>query len=102
MVNVPLRDQAARGKVVRAVVPRHEPVVREVVPRDPAAVAGLMHGDRIVRVNGDTVATWEQLVGVVEGSPGESLAIVAVRDGREVTFRVTPRSKRVVGDGGPR
>jgi regulator of sigma E protease len=41
----------------------------------PAAGAGLKPDDRIVRVNGDSVATWEALTRHIHSSPGKTLRI---------------------------
>ncbi|MFI5206654.1 MAG: RIP metalloprotease RseP [Gemmatimonadales bacterium] len=90
-VNVPLKDQAGRGRLVEAIVPQHEPVVRELVPGYPASAAGIRMGDRIVRIGADTVATWEQLVSLMEKADGDSVAIGVLREGRVITVRLVPR-----------
>jgi regulator of sigma E protease len=90
-VNVPLKDQAGRGRLIEAIVPQHEPVVRELVPGYPASAAGMRTGDRIVRIGADTVATWEQLVGLLEKAGRDSIALGVQRDGRIMTVRVVPR-----------
>lgn len=55
-------------------IPGLAPVVGEVVPESPAAVAGIEPGDRIVRVGGAETPTWEAallglLDSVIAGSP---------------------------------
>ncbi|MFI5279884.1 MAG: RIP metalloprotease RseP [Gemmatimonadales bacterium] len=99
-VNVPLKDQAGRGRLVDAIVPQHEPVVRELVPGYPASAAGIRPGDRIVRVAGDTVTTWEQLVGLMERHTGDSIALGLRREGRAMTVTVAPRLVTIELDSG--
>ena len=72
--------------------------VLQVFPDSPAAEAGLSRGDRIVEVNGRSVADWVdagQIANAFGASePGVTASIVAVaRDGRE---RRTTLTKRVV------
>jgi regulator of sigma E protease len=99
-VNLPLKDQAGRGRLLAAIVPRHEPVVRELVPGYPASAAGIRAGDRIVRIGADSVATWEQLVGLLEKTSGDSIALGVLREGRVLTVRVAPRLVTVELDSG--
>jgi regulator of sigma E protease len=99
-VDVPLRDQEARGKVAMALVPWHEPVLGDIAPGYPAAAAGLRSGDMIVRVNGDTVPAWEAFVRRIERSAG-TVVEVEVRRGEELlTLQVEPRSVTVTPRGG--
>ena len=91
MVDVPLRDQAGRLHIAEALVPRHEPVIGEVVPGYPAAGAGLQVGDRVLRAAGDSVVSWERLVQAVERSANMPLELVLLRGGQRVTTTLTPR-----------
>lgn len=65
--------------------------VGRVQPGSPAAAAGLETGDRVVRVDGQPVTAWEELLARVQRSQGRSLVLSVARDDapREVT--VTPR-----------
>jgi regulator of sigma E protease len=95
LVDVPLREQEARAAVAGALVPWHEPVIGDVVPGYPAAEAGVRRGDRLVRVNGDTVAAWESFVRAVEAAGERPLHVVLRRDTGEVALAMTPRLTRV-------
>jgi regulator of sigma E protease len=66
-------------------------VVGRVSEGGPAAPAGLRSGDRVVRVNRTTVATWEDLERAIASSDGRPLSVVIVRDGVEKTLSVSPR-----------
>ncbi len=92
LVDVPLREQEDRVALVRALAPRHEAVVGEVLPGYPAADAGLLPGDRVLVAGADTIAAWEQFVRAVERSPDQPLALVVRRASADVAVTVTPRA----------
>jgi regulator of sigma E protease len=78
------------------------PVVGQVVPGSPAEKSGLHPGDRIVSVAGHDVNTWEQFLIAAGTRARRETAISVLRDGKELTFAVTPapQTKYEVGDVG--
>lgn len=94
LVDVPLREQGARAAALRAMVPWHEPVLGRVLPGWPAEDAGLRAGDRIVAVDTVPVLTWQEFVRIVSRSPGETLAVAAVRLADTVRVSLVPRQVR--------
>jgi regulator of sigma E protease len=58
----------------------------------PAAVAGFKPGDRVIRIDSQTIARFEDLQQTVMGSPGKRLAVTVLRDGTPVDLTVTPRA----------
>ena len=56
----------------------------------PAQQAGLQAGDRIVAVDGNQVATFEELRAALQAKGGEEITIEYVRDGRAHRAEVTP------------
>jgi regulator of sigma E protease len=58
------------------------PIVAMVEPDSPAAVAGILPGDEIVKIDGEPMETWEQVLMTVALRPDRDLD-VAVRRGRE-------------------
>ncbi len=69
--------------------------VTDVVPRGPAFEAGLMPGDRIVKVNGVTVASVDALLESVVYSPvGAALRVSASRGGNPLDVDVVIRQRR--------
>lgn len=84
----------SRDSVIAALAPLSEPVIGQLVPDQPAAAAGLRPGDRIERVNGQAVGTWDQVVEMVRASPGKPLALEVRRNEREERLVLTPRAER--------
>jgi len=94
LVDVSASDEGARDSLAGALQPWHEAVVGTVVSGQPAAKAGLERGDRIVAAGGHPVPSWEVLVGIIEGSAGQPLALTVRRAGRDVELTATPRPTR--------
>lgn len=69
----------------------NEALLGEVVAGRPAAQAGLESGDRVMKIDGRQVSTWEEMVGIIQKTPkGGSLEMVVMRDGEQHTFSVNP------------
>lgn len=65
-------------------------IIGEVIPGRPAEAAGLRAGDKIIAANGKTVSNWEDLVTIVRANPEREMTLQVLRQGREVSFKVTP------------
>lgn len=105
-VSVPLRDwqkgvdepdplSALGLKPWRPQVP---PVLADLEPQGPAALAGLRAGDRIVAFNDQSVSDWMALVEWVRARPGQTVAVRFQRDGLEQAASVT-LAEQGAGDG---
>ncbi|HYP77227.1 MAG TPA: RIP metalloprotease RseP [Polyangiaceae bacterium] len=68
------------------------PTVGIVLPGHPAD-GKLMAGDRIMSVNGEEVATFDEVERIVAKSPGELLHFKVFRDNRHVDVEVTSEEK---------
>lgn len=68
------------------------PTVGIVLPGHPAD-GKLMPGDRIMSVNGEEVATFDEVERIIAKSPGELLHFKVFRDNRHVDVEVTSEEK---------
>jgi regulator of sigma E protease len=66
------------------------PVVGAVAAGSPAERSGIRPKDRIVSVGGRRTETWDEFYTMIGTRARRSVAIVLLRDGREVTVEVTP------------
>jgi regulator of sigma E protease len=71
--------------------PSNEPVIGSVMPERPAAAAGLLPGDKIVAVNGQTITTWPQFVEVIQTSADKNIVIDLNRDGAAQKINIIPQ-----------
>jgi regulator of sigma E protease len=77
--------------------PYIESVVGRVAVGYPAYSAGLRDGDRIVQVDGEPVALWEDLTRIIHNAAGRPLTLAVERGGRRFETRVTPVAQDVAG-----
>jgi regulator of sigma E protease len=66
------------------------PQAESVMPGSAAERAGLLAGDRILSVDGDTIDSFPELQSIVMLSADESLTLVVDRGGEEVTLTAVP------------
>lgn len=69
------------------------PEVGGVMDGGPAAIAGVLPGDRVVELDGERMEYWSDVAARVEASKGRSLSLRIERDGVYETIVVTPRSR---------
>ena len=67
-----------------------EPMVAEVRPDTPAAIAGFQPGDRFVSIDGTQVRTFGDVQRIVSGRAGDELSFIVRRNEEEVVLKATP------------
>jgi regulator of sigma E protease len=70
-------------------------VLGQVIEARPAAKAGLKTGDRIVRVDGKEISTWDQLTAVVHSSANKSLRFEWKRGDSLLSAFITPLPEKI-------
>ena len=77
--------------------PKVPPVIGKLVPGEAAEQAGLVTGDRIVRLQGEAIDDWLTWVERIRASAGRRLDLTVVREGAELTLSMVPRASEVDG-----
>lgn len=85
-------DRTKRAEALAGLEPYTPAVVQQVIRGRPAARAGLKPGDRVAAVNGAPVRSWQELVRVINASPGKPLRLSVLRGGKAVDLTVTPEA----------
>lgn len=80
--------------------PAMPPVVQQVQPGSPAAIAGIEPGDVIRSIAGQPVDDFDDIRDIVGPRPGEALPVLITRDGTEIRLDVTPEGA-AAGDAPP-
>lgn len=63
-----------------------------------AAAAGFMVGDKIVAINGEPIAEWQQVVDRIQASAERTLRVEVERGGLTTELLLTPESRRQSGN----
>jgi regulator of sigma E protease len=72
--------------------------IGEIVAGDPADLAGLQPGDRIVAIDGEPIDAWTQLVDAVRERPGRPVSLSVERGLDDVEINLTPLSVESEGE----
>jgi regulator of sigma E protease len=75
--------------------------IGELTPELPAMEAGLLPGDKIVRIENVEIREWNDITDTIGGSSGNTLTVVVERTGQSLSFEVgvaaAEDGRRVVG-----
>lgn len=66
------------------------PIIEDVHPSGAADEAGLLPGDRVIRINDLAVETWSAVVDIVQANPEKTLRFEVKRQQEVVSLLVTP------------
>jgi regulator of sigma E protease len=103
-LRVHLRDGSprARQQLAQALVRLEPPRLGLLEPGRPAIRAGLRPGDLIVRANGDTIRSWNDVLHAVWNSPGKPIRFDVRRDTAVLGITVTPEPRTETDTTSPR
>ena len=68
-----------------------EPLIGRVIAGDPAALAGIRSGDRVISADGNDITTWLEWVEYVRARPEEAINVILQRDSVRLTLSMTPK-----------
>ncbi len=77
--------------------PVAEPLIGRVVEDNPAALAGIQAGDRVLAINGEQVTTWLDLATRINAHPGDEVTLQIKRGAANLSLAVTPKSRDGIG-----
>ena len=100
-----LRDGQTRSVTVRpesdnrfevgriGVLPNSNPIISSVIAGEPAEKAGLKGGDIVLAVNGEQMATRDQLIEAISRNAGHEIGLTVKRGDQQLQLRATPEQR---------
>lgn len=71
------------------------PVIGEVVKGGRAEEVGILEGDRIVKIDGTPIETWQDMTAIIHSNPENLLHFTIERDDRIIKASITPEKKTI-------
>lgn len=68
------------------------PIVQTIQQGSPADLAGIKIGDRVTRLNGRSVETFDEIYPIIQDRPGITVDMTVLRAGRPLSLSVTPKT----------
>ena len=91
-------EQLIKAKVQKIVLdPQFPFIIEKVMDGNPAAKAGLMHGDRIVAINNIQTPYWQDFTEKVDSFKGKEVEITYLRNGVEQKHKLTLTEDAKIG-----
>ena len=79
---------------------KDEPVVRETIGNMPAEMAGIIPGDRIIKINDNNVKTWSELTSLIKTRPNTKIDLVLERDDSMINLEIITTTSVIPVKGG--
>ena len=76
---------------------RKKAIIAKVVPSSVAETAGLLPGDEIIGVNGESTEFWDELVAKIKSSANQELDISVLRNGTTKHLGLTVPDEAIIG-----
>ncbi|MFD1850349.1 RIP metalloprotease RseP [Oceanobacillus bengalensis] len=81
-------------------IPVEEAKLGEIISDTPAEEAGFMENDEVIKIEDNSISTWEEFTTIVRENPNEELTMTVLRDGQEHTLSVVPTEAQAVDQKG--
>ncbi|MBI4823298.1 MAG: RIP metalloprotease RseP [Nitrospirae bacterium] len=76
-------------------IPILYPDVGEVIEDSPASHAGIQKGDRVIGINAENITEWDEMTGIIHGSPEKGLDLKIKRGQDIISLKIVPERKVV-------
>ena len=77
----------------------NEPIIADLQKDMPALNAGILPGDRISKINGNNIETWDDLTMHIQSLPESNIDLIILRDNIEIEMNITTSKLAVPSDG---
>ena len=97
-LSIPADNDSLQGMQALGFLPRQEARIGGLAPDMPAATAGLLEGDLILKIGSYPISSWYDLKGVVQKIGNQTVSIYLERAGQPLTVDLTPQQHGGEGD----
>lgn len=74
------------------IAPKDTPLVKEVYPHSPAALAGIQPGDKFIKLNGKPLFSSASIHETIRENPTQPVTLTLLRQGQEIETTLTPKN----------
>lgn len=74
------------------IFPRLPSIAGDILPNSPAEKANMYRGDRIEKINGTPINSWDEMTDVIRENAGNPLEFVINRSGETLVKNITPEA----------
>ncbi|HBI13996.1 MAG TPA: RIP metalloprotease RseP [Desulfobulbaceae bacterium] len=75
--------------------PMDTTVIGKVGPASAAEKAGIKPGDKVLRINGREIVSWEQVSNSIRESGGREVEVLVEREGEQLTIKAVPAMDKI-------
>lgn len=72
----------------------YPPIIGQVAPDYPASKAKLMRKDRVISINNESIADWNNIRDIIRANPANELLVKVDRDGKILDLKLTPMENK--------
>jgi len=84
-------EKITGGRFIPGIYPKNYCIVLNFLSGSPAQAAGLLAGDRIVAIDGQTLFSREQMIDLINAKEGNPVMLDVDRSGEKFSFEVFPK-----------
>lgn len=75
------------------IIIKHKPILGQIIQGEPAELAGLQTGDKILSVNKLKIDSWREFVTQIQENPSKNLTLAYKREGQTYTVNISPKAQ---------
>lgn len=94
---IPAENNSLEGMQALGLLPRQSARIGGLAPDMPAAEAGIVEGDLILKIADEEISSWYDLKRVIQTVADQTAPVVIERDGQELEVSLTPRQREPGG-----
>lgn len=96
-LSIPAENDSLEGMQALGLLPRQEARIGGMAADMPAAKAGIVEGDVILKIADHDISSWYDLRTVIQEIKAQTVPVLLDRDGEQITVDLTPKQREPGG-----